>query len=101
MKKNRRAHFRMAGYACHTICTSVFSFILQGYEKINNQFLNESIVLTNRIAGKRMKIKKIKPYLYNLIFFMFIRFPAILLVKTIDSYIHEFYAQGILHSDFQ
>ena len=28
---------------------------------------------------------------YNLIFFMFIRFPAVLLVKTIDSYFHEFY----------
>ena len=26
---------------------------------------------------------------YNLIFFMFIRFLAILLVKTIDSYLHE------------
>ena len=26
---------------------------------------------------------------YNLIFFMFIRFPVILLVKTIDSYRHE------------
>ena len=38
---------------------------------------------------------------YNLIFFMFIRFPAILLVKTIDSYLHEFCARGILHSDFQ
>ena len=38
---------------------------------------------------------------YNLIFFMFIRFPAILLVKTTDSYLHEFCAQGILHSDFQ
>ena len=25
----------------------------------------------------------------NLIFFMFIRFPAILLVKTIDSYLHN------------
>ena len=33
----------------------------------------------------------------NLIFFMFIRFPAILWVKTIDSYLHEFCAQGILH----
>ena len=30
---------------------------------------------------------------------MFIRFPAILLVKTIDSYLHEFCARGILHSD--
>ena len=28
--------------------------------------------------------------LNNLIFFMFIHFPAILLVKTIDSYLHEF-----------
>ena len=37
----------------------------------------------------------------NLIFFMFIHFPAILLVKTMDSYRHEFCAQGILHSDFQ
>ena len=37
----------------------------------------------------------------NLIFFMFIRFPAILLVKTMDSYLHEFCARGILHSDFQ
>ena len=37
----------------------------------------------------------------NLIFFMFIRFPAILLVKTIDSHLHEFCARGILHSDFQ
>ena len=44
----------------------------------------ESIVLTN-----------------TLIFFMFIRFPAILLVKTIGSYLHEFCARGILHSDFQ
>ena len=40
-------------------------------------------------------------YYNNLIFFMFIRFPAILLVKTIDSYLHEFCARGILHSDFQ
>ena len=32
---------------------------------------------------------------------MFIRFPAILLVKTIDSYLHDFSAWGILHSDFQ
>ena len=32
---------------------------------------------------------------------MFIRFPAILLVKTIDSYLHEFCARGILCSDFQ
>ena len=32
---------------------------------------------------------------------MFIRFPAILFVKTMDSYLHEFCAQGILHSDFQ
>ena len=31
---------------------------------------------------------------------MFIRFPAILLVKTIESYLHEFCARGILHSDF-
>ena len=31
--------------------------------------------------------------LNNLIFFMFIRFPAILLVKTIDSYLHEFCAR--------
>ena len=46
-------------------------------KKINNQFLN------------------------NLIFFMFICFPAILLVETIDSYLHEFCARGILHSDFQ
>ena len=38
---------------------------------------------------------------YNLIFFMFIRFPAILLGKTIDSYLHEFCVRGILHSDFQ
>ena len=37
----------------------------------------------------------------NLIFFIFIRFPAILLVKTIDSYLHEVCARGILHSDFQ
>ena len=37
----------------------------------------------------------------NLIFFMFIRFPAIPLVKTIESYLHEFCAQGILHNDFQ
>ena len=27
--------------------------------------------------------------IYNLIFFMFIRFSAILLVKTTDSYLHE------------
>ena len=32
---------------------------------------------------------------------MFIRFPAILLVKTTDSYLHEFRARGILHSEFQ
>ena len=32
---------------------------------------------------------------------MFIRFPAILLVKTIDSYLHELCASGFLHSDFQ
>ena len=38
---------------------------------------------------------------YNLIVFMFIRFPAILLIKTIDSCLHEFCARGILHSDFQ
>ena len=37
----------------------------------------------------------------NLIFFIFIRFPAILLVKTIYSYLHEFCARGTLHSDFQ
>ena len=37
----RCAHFRMAGYAYHTICTSSFSFIPQGNgKKINNQFLN-------------------------------------------------------------
>ena len=30
---------------------------------------------------------------------MCIRFPAILLVKTIDSYLHEFCARGILHSE--
>ena len=36
---NRRSHFRMAG---HTMCTSDFSFIPQGNEKINNQFLTES-----------------------------------------------------------
>ena len=39
--------------------------------------------------------------IYNLIFFVFIRFSAVLLVKTMDSYLHEFCAQGILHSDFQ
>ena len=33
----------------------------------------------------------------NLIFFMFIRFPAILLVKTIDSYLHEYCARGIFY----
>ena len=32
---------------------------------------------------------------------MIIRFPAVLLVKTIDSYLHEFWARGILHNDFQ
>ena len=32
---------------------------------------------------------------------MFIRFPAILLVKTMDSYVHEFCAWGILQNDFQ
>ena len=32
---------------------------------------------------------------------MFIPLPAIPLVKTIDSYLHEFYERGILHSDFQ
>ena len=31
---------------------------------------------------------------------MLICFPAILLVKTIDPYLHEFYAGGMLHSDF-
>ena len=31
---------------------------------------------------------------------MFIRFPAILLVKTIDSYLHEFCARGILQAIF-
>ena len=31
----------------------------------------------------------------NLIFFMFIRFPTILLVRTTDSYLHEFCAWGI------
>ena len=31
---------------------------------------------------------------------MFIRFPVILLVKTMDSYLHEFSARGILHIDF-
>ena len=46
------------------------------------------------------KISRLALY-NNLIFFMFIRFPAILLVKTIDSYFHEFCARGILHSDFQ
>ena len=29
------------------------------------------------------------PYENNLIFFIFIRFPAILLVKTVNSYFHE------------
>ena len=29
-------------------------------------------------------------------FFTFIHFPALLLVKTIDSYLHEFCARGIL-----
>ena len=33
-----------------------------------------------------MNIKNIKLYKYDLIFFIFIRFPAILLVKTIDSF---------------
>ena len=32
---------------------------------------------------------------------MFIHFPAILLVKTMNSYLHEFCARGILRSDFQ
>ena len=46
-------------------------------KRINNQFLN------------------------NLIFFISIRFPAILLIKTIESYLHEFCERGILHSDFR
>ena len=33
--------------------------------------------------------------IYNLIFFVFICFPVVLLVKTMDSYLHEFCAQGI------
>ena len=33
--------------------------------------------------------KLCKLFKNNLIFFMFIRFPAILLVKTLDSYLHE------------
>ena len=36
----------------------------------------------------------------NLIFFMFIRFPAILLVKAIDSYLQEL-CTGYFNSDFQ
>ena len=32
---------------------------------------------------------------------MVIRFPAILLVKTMDSYLHEFCARDILQSYFQ
>ena len=43
-EKKRRAHFRMAGYARHTMCTSVFSFIPQGNEK--NQ---QSVLKTTKI----------------------------------------------------
>ena len=32
-KRKKLAHFRMAGYARHTVCTSVFSFIPQGNGK--------------------------------------------------------------------
>ena len=50
---------------------------------------------------KIVKLMTFCSFVYNLIFFMFIRFSANLLVKTIDSYLHEFCARGILHSAFQ
>ena len=55
------------------------------------------------VFQKQIKIRKLETELIenNLIFCLFIRFPAILLVKTIDSYLHEFCAWGILGSDFQ
>ena len=37
--KIRRAHFRMAGVARHTMCTSDFSFIPQGNEKNQQSIL--------------------------------------------------------------
>ena len=50
---------------------------------------------------KMIQYKDLKTATNTLIFFMLIRFAAILLVKTIDSYLHEFCAWGILHSDFR
>ena len=60
-----------------------------------------SLTLRHVTENRYVKYLVQNLWIYNLIFFMFIRFPAILLVKTIDSYLHEFCARGILHSDFQ
>ena len=60
-----------------------------------------SLTLRHVTENRYVKYLVQNSWLYNLIFFMFIRFPAILLVKTIDSYLHEFCARVILHSDFQ
>ena len=75
---------------CWLICIPHRNFIHDTYCG-NNTNLNseEKWILVSEII------------LNNLIFFMFSRFPAILLVKAIDSYLHEFCARGILHSDFQ
>ena len=40
-KKKKKKTKCTISYGGRTMCTSVFSFIPQGNEKINNQFLNE------------------------------------------------------------
>ena len=42
-EKNRCAHFRMVGYARHTMCTSVFSFIPPGNEKYQQPILKRIV----------------------------------------------------------
>ena len=66
----------------------------------NASFILMSLLLFNNLIffifirfPAILLVKTIDSYLHefnNLIFFIFIRFPAILLVKTMDSYLHEF-----------
>ena len=61
-------------------------------------FILEAKYIPQEIWKKKKKlITKISDRSsFQWFFFTFIRFPALLLVKTIDSYLHEFCARGIL-----
>ena len=71
------------------------------YNDVTRDSIAYSLTLRHVTENRYVKYPVHNSWRYNLSFFMFIRFPAILLVKIMDSYLHEFCARGILHSDFQ